>query len=260
VPLDEDGMRTDLLEERLQAGARPKFVYTIPEFQNPAGVSLVLDRRRHLLDLAEHYGFAVVEDVAYRELWFEQAPPPSLWSLNPDVVVQLGTFSKLFFPGVRLGWAVGPPPLIERMVAGKQSTDQCAGALGQRLLEVYGRSGGLDAQVERSRGFYRERRDRLLLALDDQVADVARWTRPGGGFFTWLTLDGDVDTSALAATARARHVAFVPGAAFYPDGQGRRSMRLAFSRVSDADIPTGVGRLAEVVRDTLGAATGGGSR
>jgi 2-aminoadipate transaminase len=138
------------------------------------------------------------------------------------------------------------------MVAAKQSTDQCAGALGQRLLEVYGRSGGLDSQIERSRAFYRERRDRLLLALDGAVADVARWTRPGGGFFTWLTVDGDVDTGALAAAARARHVAFVPGAAFYPDGRGGRSLRLAFSRISDADIPAGVARLTEVVRDALG--------
>jgi 2-aminoadipate transaminase len=248
VPTDDDGLLTDGLESRLQSGARPKLLYTVPDFQNPGGFSLAADRRRHLLDLADHYGFIVVDDVAYRELWFERPPDSSLWAERPDVTVQIGTFSKVFFPGVRLGWAAGPRPLIAQMVAAKQTTDQCSGALGQRLVETFGRRGGLDASVNRSRAFYAARRDRLLAALEAELASVATWTRPGGGFYSWLTLSDAGDTSELATRAREHRVAFVPGTAFYPDGQGRSSMRLSFSRVSDADIATGVSRLAETLR------------
>ena len=252
VPMDADGLDTERLAERLRSGGRPKAVYTIPDFHNPAGVSLAVERRRHLLELADRYGFLIVDDVAYRDLWFEQEPPPSLWAARPDLVLQLGTFSKVFFPGVRLGWAAGPAPLIERMVGAKQTTDQCAGAFGQRLLEEFGRGGGLDAQIARSRTFYRQRRDHLLALLAEHVSDVAAWTRPGGGFYTWLTVDGDVDTTVLARSARDRQVAFVPGAAFYADGRGGRSLRLSYSRIADDDLETGVERLEEVIRSELG--------
>jgi 2-aminoadipate transaminase len=248
VPTDGEGLLTDRLESLLHSGARPKLLYTIPEFQNPGGYSLAEDRRRHLLDLADRYGFVVIDDVAYRELWFEQPPASSLWAERPDLTVQIGTFSKVFFPGVRLGWAVGPSPVIAQMVAAKQTTDQCAGALGQRLVETFGRRGGLDATVLRSRALYQARRDRLLAALDAELSTVATWTRPGGGFYSWLTFaDAAVDTSELAQRARQHRVAFVPGAAFYPDDNGRSSLRLSYSRVSDADITTGISRLAEAV-------------
>ena len=134
VPLDEQGLDVEDLEGRLRRGARPKLVYTIPDHQNPAGVTLTADRREPLVELARRYGFLVVEDVAYRELGFSGETLPSLWSIAPDVVVQTGTTSKTFFPGVRLGWAVGPPEIASRLVAAKQNTDQCAGALGQRPL------------------------------------------------------------------------------------------------------------------------------
>ncbi|MGH9116850.1 MAG: PLP-dependent aminotransferase family protein [Acidimicrobiales bacterium] len=252
VPLDDDGLDTERLAARLHSGARPKVVYTIPDFHNPAGVSLSAERRRHLLELADRYGFLIVEDVAYRELWFERPPDRSLWATRPDLVLQLGTFSKVFFPGVRLGWAAGPAPLIERMVGAKQTTDQCAGAFGQRLLEAYGRGGGLDEQLGRSRTFYRQRRDGLLALLAEESSDVASWTRPGGGFYTWLTVAGDVDTTALARSALDRHVAFVPGAVFYPDGRGGRSLRLSYSRITDDELETGVERLDQVIRSALG--------
>jgi 2-aminoadipate transaminase len=136
VTIDGDGLRIDALAERLAAGARPKLLYTIPDHQNPAGVSLAAERRVALVELARRYGFLLVEDVAYRELGFEgDAREPSLWALAPDVVVQIGTFSKTFFPGVRLGWAAGPAEVIAWLVTAKQNSDQCAGALGQRLLE-----------------------------------------------------------------------------------------------------------------------------
>ena len=198
VPLDEHGLDLDDLERRLAGGLRPKLLYTIPDHQNPAGVSLAAERRTLLVELASRYGFLIVEDVAYRELGFSDESLPSLWSLAPDVVVQTGTTSKTLFPGVRLGWAVGPAEISARLVSAKQNTDQCAGALGQRLFEESLRRGWLDEQVVRSRALYRGKCEQLLAALERSLPDGAVWTRPQGGFFTWLTLPGDVDSVQLA--------------------------------------------------------------
>jgi 2-aminoadipate transaminase len=151
VPMDEQGLEVDDLERRLAGGLRPKLVYSIPDHQNPAGVSLSVERRGPLVELARQYGFLIVEDVAYRELGFSEDTLPSLWSLAPDVVVQAGTTSKTFCPGVRLGWAVGPADIAARLVSAKQNTDQCAGALGQRLFEESARRGWIDEQLVRSR-------------------------------------------------------------------------------------------------------------
>ena len=165
VTFDENGLDVAELEQRLAEGLRPKLLYTIPDHQNPAGVSLALDRRATLVELARFYGFLVVEDVAYRELGFEDESLPSLWSLGPDIVVQVGTTSKTLFPGVRLGWAAGPAGVVDRLVAAKQVTDQCAGALGQRLFEESERRGWIDEQLELSRALYRRKCDRMLAAL-----------------------------------------------------------------------------------------------
>ena len=165
VPLDEHGLEVDELERQLGAGLRPKLVYTIPDHQNPAGVSLAAERRAPLVELARRYGFLIVEDVAYRELGFDKGMLPSLWSLGPDVVVQAGTTSKTFCPGVRLGWAVGPAEISARLVAAKQLTDQCAGALGQRLFEESARRGWIEEQLTRSRALYRRKGERMLAAL-----------------------------------------------------------------------------------------------
>ncbi|HEV8250708.1 MAG TPA: PLP-dependent aminotransferase family protein [Gaiellaceae bacterium] len=245
VPLDEDGLRVDELESLLAGGLRPKLLYTIPDYQNPAGVSLVAERRTALVELARRFGFLVVEDVAYRELGWEAEPPPTLWSLGPDVVVQAGTFSKIFFPGVRLGWAAGPPEVVAKLVWAKQLTDQCAGALGQRLLEEHGRRGWLDEQIAAARELYRARCEAILAALDRHAAGRAEWTRPGGGFFTWLTLP--VDATELAARALEAKVAFVPGVPFYADGRGTHEARLSFSRVTEDEIELGIERLASLL-------------
>src|SRR5262252_2912716 len=178
VAVDGDGMRVDLLGDLLAGGLRPKIVYTIPDYQNPTGLSMNAERRRELVRLARRYGFLILEDVAYRDLGFGPAPPPCLWSLAPDVVLQAGTFSKTFFPGVRLGWAAGPAEVVEQLVIAKQNTDQCAGALGQRLMEVFGRSGGLDQQISLARGIYGQRRDMLMDALAESMPEGVRWTRP----------------------------------------------------------------------------------
>jgi 2-aminoadipate transaminase len=244
VPLDEQGLEVDELERILASGRPPKLLYTIPDHQNPAGVSLTSERRTALVELARRHGLLVVEDVAYRELSFTDEQPASLWTLAPDVVVQAGTFSKTFFPGVRLGWAAGPPEIVAKLVWAKQNTDQCAGALGQRLLEEYGRRGLLEEGVTRARELYRGRRDVLLAALDRHLSGSASWTRPGGGFFTWVELGPSVDAVALAERALANGVAVVPGAPFYPDGGGEHHLRLSYSRVTEEEIEEGIRRLA----------------
>ena len=178
VPLDDDGLQVDELERRLARGLRPKLLYTIPDHQNPAGVTLSAERRALLVELARKHGFLIVEDVAYRELGFGGQALPSLWTLAPDVVVQAGTTSKTLFPGVRLGWAVAPPDVAARLVSAKQTTDQCAGAFGQRLFEEFQRRGWIDEQLARSRALYERKCARLLAALEASMPDGARWTTP----------------------------------------------------------------------------------
>ncbi|MFL6018430.1 MAG: PLP-dependent aminotransferase family protein, partial [Gaiellaceae bacterium] len=246
VPLNRDGLDVEELERRLKDGLRPKLLYTIPDHQNPAGVSLAAERRAPLVELARHYGFLIVEDVAYRELGFSDDALPSLWSLGPDVVVQAGTTSKTFCPGVRLGWAVGPAEVSARLVDAKQLTDQCAGALGQRLFEEAARRGWIDEQLTRSRGLYRRKSERLLAALERSLPESARWTTPQGGFFSWLTLPG-VDAVDLARRAVEQGVAVIPGTLFFPDGRGGDAVRLSFSLVDEERIDEGIARLGSLL-------------
>jgi 2-aminoadipate transaminase len=246
VPLDDDGLQVDELQRRLEAGLRPKLVYTIPDHQNPAGVTLSAERRTVLVELARTHGFLIVEDVAYRELGFAGQALPSLWSLAPDVVVQAGTTSKTLFPGVRLGWAIAPSDVAARLVSAKQTTDQCAGAFGQRVFEEFQRRGWIDEQVARSRALYERKCARLLAALERSMPNGARWTTPHGGFFSWLTLP-NVDANVLAQRAVERQVGIVPGSLFFTDGRGADSMRLSFSLVDEEQIDEGIERLAALL-------------
>jgi 2-aminoadipate transaminase len=248
VPMDENGLSVEELERRLAAGLKPKLVYTIPDHQNPAGVSLSSERRSKLVELAGTHGFLVVEDVAYRELGFGAGTLPSMWSLAPDVVLQVGTTSKTFFPGVRLGWATGPPEIVAQLIVAKQNTDQCAGALGQRLFEEYARRGLMDRQLEESRALYGRRCELMMAALESAMPAEASWTRPHGGFFTWLTLPDGLNSIEFVKRAADEGVAVVPGVPFYPDGRGTNNVRLSFSRVEDEIIPEGIERLAKLVR------------
>jgi 2-aminoadipate transaminase len=250
VPLDDDGLDVDALAAMLADGLRPKFLYTNPDHQNPAGVTLAADRRRALVELALRYGFPIVEDVAYREFTFEGAPPPSLWSLAPQAVVQIGTFSKIFSPGTRLGWAVGPADVVQRLAWAKQFTDQCAGGLSQRIVEEYGRRGHLDRQVVRATALYRERCRRMLDCFESELPEGVRWTRPLGGFFTWLTLPEGVEALDVATRSAEAGVAVVPGNPFFPDERGSRHVRVCFSRAGLDDIEQGVRILGGVLRDT----------
>ena len=251
VPMDDNGMRVDVLADLLATGVRPKLLYTIPDHQNPTGLSMAADRRAELVDLARRYHFLILEDVAYRELGFEGIAPPSLWSAAPDVVIQAGTFSKTFFPGVRLGWAAGPPEVIAQLITAKQNSDQCSGALGQRMLEEYGRGGHLDRQLVESRALYARRAALMDEALRAHMPDGTTWTSPRGGFFTWLTAPDGVDTVALSPAATASKVAYVPGQPFYPGPGGATQMRLAYSRVADELIDEGARRLGDLVRTAL---------
>jgi 2-aminoadipate transaminase len=251
VSMDGDGMRVDVLADLLRAGLRPKLLYTIPDHQNPTGLSLSEDRRRELVGLARRYGFLILEDVAYRELGFDAARPPCLWATAPDVVVQAGTFSKIFFPGVRLGWAAGPRAVVAQLCIAKQNADQCAGALGQRMLEEYGRGGHLDRQLVASRALYARRARLLMDALAAHMPDGTTWTTPRGGFFTWVSAPEGIDAVALSAAAAARKVAYVPGPPFYPDGAGAAHLRLAYSRVADDLIDEGAARLGGVFKAAL---------
>jgi 2-aminoadipate transaminase len=251
VPVDGDGMRVDVLGGLLAGGLRPKILYTIPDYQNPTGLSMNAERRQELVRLARRYGFLILEDVAYRDLGFSSAPPASLWSLAPDVVLQAGTFSKIFFPGVRLGWAAGPDEIISRLVVAKQNSDQCSGALGQRMLEEYGRAGHLDRQIVSSRALYARRAALMADALSAHMPGGTTWTEPRGGFYVWVTAPDGVDTVALTAAARARKVAYVPGRPFYAGDAGTAQIRLAYSRVADHLIDEGVRRIGEVLRTAL---------
>lgn len=248
IDMDADGLVVDRLAEALAGGARPKLVYVIPDHQNPTGHSLSVERRRQLVELCRHHGVLLVEDVAYRELGFDGSTRPSLWSLAPEIVVQIGTFSKIFFPGVRLGWAIGPDELVAAMTAAKQNSDQCAGALGQRLLEEFLATGMFEAHLKHARGIYAARGAAMVSALEHHLGEEVSFTRPSGGFFVWLTAGEKLDTQALCESASQMKVAYVPGRPFYVDGRGRNELRLSFSRTAEAEIFEGIGRLAGVIR------------
>jgi len=248
VTIDGDGLRIDELERALSSGQRPKLLYVIPDHQNPTGLSLSADRRTALVELCRHHGILLVEDVAYRDLGFDGDGPPSLYSLGPDVVVQIGTFSKIFAPGVRLGWAVGPASVVGAMTAAKQNSDQCSGALGQMLMARFVTAGHLDRNLVVARALYESRATTMVRALEDHMPDGFTWTRPRGGFFVWLTAPDGVDARELVAPAARLGVAYVPGSPFYTDARGDNCFRLAYSRATEDDITEGVRRLGTLLR------------
>jgi len=247
VSVDDDGLDVEALADLLEGGLRPKLLYTIPDHQNPTGLSLSAERRQTLVDLCRHYGVLVIEDVAYRELNFSIVRPATLRSLAPDVVLQIGTFSKIFFPGVRLGWASGPTSVIDAMVSAKQNVDQCAGSFGQRLVEEYVRGGFMDRWLPEARTFYERSCRTMLSALDATMPAGVTWTRPDGGFFTWLSAPLGIDTTALSVSASGAGVTYVPGQLFDPEGVKRHQIRLSYSCVSEEQIDVGIQRLATLL-------------
>jgi len=251
IPMDEDGLVVDALEEALEDGLRPKLLYVIPEYQNPTGRTLPLERREALVELCRRHGVLILEDVAYRELAWGAEPLPTLWSLAPDVVVQAGTFSKVFFPGVRLGWAAGPEEVVGQLAAAKANTDQCAGALGQRMVEEYGRAGHFERELPGARELYASHWRALDGALREHMPEGVRWTEPSGGFLSWMALPQHLDALALRDAAADAGVAYVPGAPFYASDSGANELRLSFSHLGEDDLAEAGRRLASVIRAAL---------
>ncbi len=256
IDMDADGMRVDLLEETLDSlerdGRRPKFIYTVPTFQNPAGVTMSLPRRRRLVEVANRRELLVLEDNPYGLLRYEGEPLPPLYALDGGVfVMYLGTFSKILSPGIRLGWVVAPPPVLEKINLGKQEADLCTSTLSQLMVQAYFEQANWNDYVCSLTDIYRARRDALLGALAEHFPPEAEWTRPAGGLFIWATLPSYIDTNDLLARALRDDVAFVPGAAAFLDGRGHSSMRLNFSGAEEDRLREGVRRIGEVIKEQV---------
>jgi 2-aminoadipate transaminase len=265
IAMDDHGMRVDQLAATLdtleRAGRRPKFVYTVPTFQNPAGVTLTLERRRELVRIARERELLVMEDNPYGMLRYEGEPLPTLYSLDDEFVIYAGTFSKILSPGVRLGWAVAPPPILDQMQSGKQGADLCSSPITQYFVAAYFDSGPWGDYLRSLLEIYRRRRDVMLDAMAEHFPREAVWTHPQGGLFIWATLPDYIDTTDLLARALQENVAFVPGRAAYLDGRGGSSMRLNFSGVAEDLIREGIRRIGEVVHEQVamyGTLTGAG--
>ncbi|WP_297464001.1 PLP-dependent aminotransferase family protein [Thermococcus sp.] len=261
IPMDHDGMRVDLLEEKLRElkaqGKKIKFVYTVSTFQNPMGVTMSADRRKRLVELADEYDFLIVEDSPYTELRYSGEPvPPVKHFDDTGRVIYLGTFSKILAPGLRLGWVVAQPQFIRKMEIAKQSIDLCANTLGQAIAWKYVENGYLDEHIPRIIEFYRPRRDAMLKALEEFMPEGVEWTRPDGGMFIWVTLPEGIDTKVMLQKAVSKGVAYVPGEAFFAHRDVKNTMRLNFTYVPEEKIREGVRRLAEVIEEEIRALKG----
>lgn len=266
VAMDEHGMRTDALDELLEQldreGRTVKLIYTIPNHQNPAGVSLSLERRHRLAEIALARDLLLLEDNPYGLLDFEGKTWPSLRELAPDHVVYVGTVSKTFAPGARIGWVAAPRAVRDRIVLLREAADLCPSNLTQMIVEQWLATQPWREQIERFRSVYQERAATMLAALEAEMPDGVTWTHPTGGFYVWLSVPAGIDTSALLAKAIDHRVAFVPGRGFYADGQGGEQMRLCYSFPPPEQIEEGVVRLGKLLAaelDLVRAVYGGGA-
>jgi 2-aminoadipate transaminase len=255
IPMDDQGMKMDLLEEKLAElkaqGVRPKFIYVIPTFQNPTGVTTPLDRRRRILELAREYNVAVLEDDAYFDLRFSGERLPMMITLDDaGLVIYTGTFSKIIGAGLRLGWVIGPEPLIHKV--SKLKPDGGTSPFTSHIVAEYAPS-QLEDHVKELVNVYRTRRDTMIDALTTEMPRGVEWTVPEGGFFVWLTLPEGADAIAIQPEAAAHGVDFMPGAVFYPNDNGRRNIRLAYSFTDEEAIRRGVKILGGIIREYLPA-------
>lgn len=261
VSSDKDGMVTDSLEETLRAG--PKFMYVLPNFQNPTGVTMSLERRQKLVELADRYGVPIIEDDPYGQLRYDGEHLPTLVTVDGTCrftgesfyrgnIIYLSTFSKILAPGLRLAWVIAPAEVISKLVQAKQGADLHTSTFTQMVAYEVSRGGFLDEHIELIRAVYRARRNVMLESMNNHFPAGVRWTRPEGGLFLWVTLPHGVDATKVLKQALEHKVAFVPGAPFHPCGGGHNTMRLNFSNATPEMIEEGISRLGAVFRKALG--------
>jgi DNA-binding transcriptional MocR family regulator len=252
--MDAEGMIPQALRETIAQvrarGGRIKFLYTIPSFQNPTGVTLSWQRRMEILEIARENEILVVEDNPYGLLYFNQAPPAAMRSADDEGVVYLGTFSKTLAPGLRVGWALAPHAIREKLVLANEAAILSPSSFAQTVISEYLSTADWRGQIDTFRGVYRERRDAMLAALGDHLPGMS-WTVPTGGFYVWLTMPGNLDSKAMLPRAVKELVAYTPGTAFYADGGGHNSMRLSFCYPTPDSIREGVRRLSTVINGEL---------
>jgi len=256
IPMDDEGMQMDILGEKLiqlkNEGKKVKFIYTISNFQNPAGVTMSLARRKKIIEIAQKFNVFIVEDNPYEKLRFEGEPIPSIYSLdNNGFVISLGTFSKILCPGLRLAWVLGNKEIIRKMAILKQATDLCTSILSQLIAYEYCKLGKLEENIKSNIQIYKKKRDVMLNALDKYFPQEVTWTKPQGGFFVVATLPEYIDTGEMFKEAIKENVAYVPGAPFFADGKGQNTMRLSFCYPSEEDIEEGIKRLGKVIKKRI---------
>ena len=232
-------------------GKKIKFLYMIPDFQNPSGESLTLAEREMLVMLAQEHDFLIVEDSPYRELRYEGEHIPTMYSLDPDRVIHLGSFSKIFAPGFRLGWAIAHPDILDKIYVCKQSLDLCPPIFDQYVAAEFLRSGRLDANLQKSIALYKRKRDLLLSQLEEHMPEGVSWTHPEGGLFLFLTMPEGFDAVKFYDKSLDAGVAYVAGEFFHPDGSGKNTMRMNFSFMSEQKICEGVALLSRLLKETL---------
>ncbi len=248
--MDDDGVIIEDVEKALKEGP-VKFMYMLPNFHNPAGVTISLERRKKLVELADEYNIFIVEDDPYGELRYEGEDITPMIVLKKERVIYLSTFSKTLAPGIRLGWIVAPEFTMAKFLQAKQGADLHTGTFVQHIANDICQRGVLKAHVEKLKVIYKERRDVMLESLEEHFPKEVKWTRPEGGLFLWVTLPEDVDAEVIFEMAKVNKVAFVPGCAFFPYEGGRHSMRLNFSNTTPEKIREGIKKLAEIVKERI---------
>ena len=252
VPTDDDGMLPDKLEKILGTEKNVRLIYTIPDFQNPSGRTWSAERRKRFMELLKGRNIPVLEDAPYSELRFYGETLPSLKSMDTEgFVIYLGTFSKVFCPGMRIGWVAADDRILEKYVLVKQGADLHSSNITQRNISAYLEKFDLDSDIENIRKVYKSRRDAMHEAIQSEFPDGTRFTHPEGGLFTWVELNGDIDTRELLEESLANNVPFVPGESFYPNGGGKNTMRLNYSNMPEEKISEGIKILAGLIRKHL---------
>lgn len=249
IPMDEDGMIMEELEKALKENSNVRFIYTIPDFQNPTGRTLSLERRKRLMELATNYEIPVVEDNPYGELRFEGEILPSLKCFDPkNLVIHLGTFSKIFAPGLRLGWVIAAPEILNKYNLVKQGADLQCSTIAQREVDKFLEMFDIEAHIEKIKKVYKARRDLMVNTMEKEFPAGTTYTRPNGGLFAWVTFPEEIDAAELLKKALEQKVAFVPGEPFYPNGGNANHCRLNYSNMPEDRIVEGITRLAKVLK------------